>query len=147
MRTAPATLTALVLAVGLAACSAPADPGTDPASVPPAESSAPAAEPAPEEPELSVAAEQAQLAAQGYVDTLAMSKKALVEQLTFEDHSEADAKAAADAVTVDWNAEAAESAAGYLDTMPMSATALQEQLEFDGFTPEQAAHGVAESGL
>ena len=63
--------------------------------------------------------------------------------MQFEGFSTADATYAVDAVTVDWNEQAALKAKEYLDQQSFSRSGLQEQLEFEGFTPAQAAHGVS----
>ena len=48
---------------------------------------------------------------------------------------------------MDWNEQAAKSAQSYLDTMPFSRQGLIDQLEFEGFTTQQAIHGVNTTGL
>jgi len=52
-----------------------------------------------------------------------------------------------DYLNVDWNEQAYKSAESYLDFSSFSAGELRDQLEFEGFTPEQAAYGVAQTGL
>ena len=53
--------------------------------------------------------------AEGYLDGQGFSKKGLIDQLKYEEFSEADATFAVNHVKANWNAEAVESAEGYLD--------------------------------
>ena len=112
-------------------------PAGEPAPAPEPAAPAPAPEPA-----ISSAQENAVGAAQDYLDYSGFSRQGLIEQLTFEDYSQADATYAVDHVDVDWNAEAVESAKSYLDYSSFSAQGLTEQLTFEGFTPEQAQYAV-----
>lgn len=70
-----------------------------------------------------------------------------IEQLEFEGYSKADATYAVDAISVDWDEQAALKAASYLDTMQFSRSELIDQLIFEGFTQSQAAYGVSQNGL
>ena len=54
---------------------------------------------------------------------------------------------AVDSLDVDWFAEAAESAQSYIDMMGFSHSGLVEQLMFEGFTADEAEHGVTAVGL
>lgn len=87
--------------------------------------------------------------AENYLGTMPFSQKGLVKQLSSEidGFSKEDAEWAASHVKADWNEQAAKAAKNYQDTIPQSGPALKKQLEFDGFTPEQAAHGVSSAGL
>ena len=102
---------------------------------------------APEAPAESVAQENARLSAESYLDTQAFSRKGLMEQLKYEGFSTEDATYAVDAISVDWNEQAANSAKDYLDTQAFSRSGLIEQLEYEGFTHAQAEYGVSRTGL
>jgi hypothetical protein len=53
-----------------------------------------------------------------------------------------------DELSADWNEQAANKAEQYLSVMPFSRQGLIEQLvRFEGFTTEQAEHGVSQTGL
>jgi hypothetical protein len=78
---------------------------------------------------------------------MAFSRSGLIHQLEFEGFATEDATYGVDAVTVDWNEQAAKSAAGYLDVMAFSRSGLIHQLVFEGFTQEQAEYGVSTTGL
>lgn len=100
----------------------------------------PPAEPA--EPEFSSGQENAIDSAESYVDMSGFSRLGLIQQLKFEDFSEADATFAADHVDADWNEEAVESAGDYLDMSGFSKQGLIEQLKFEKFTQAQAQYAV-----
>lgn len=87
--------------------------------------------------------ENARESAESYLSTQAFSRSGLIHQLKYEGYSTADATYAVDAITVDWNEQAALSARSYLDTQSFSRAGLQHQLEYEGFTPAQAAYGVS----
>ena len=64
--------------------------------------------------------ENARRAAESYLDTMAFSRQGLIEQLSSDagsGFSRADATYAVDAVSPDWNEQAAKAAQSYLDTM------------------------------
>jgi hypothetical protein len=111
------------------------------------------AEKAEEAPEYTTAQENAIASAENYLDTMAFSRKGLIEQLSSdygEGFSKADAIFAVNHIDVDWNEQAAKSAKNYLDTMAFSRKGLIEQLESefgDGFTHAQAVYGVNQTGL
>ena len=96
-------------------------------------------------------------AAVDYLDYSAFSRAGLIEQLSSEYGSQfptADAEFAVARLEreggVDWNAEAAEAAKDYLDFSSFSRQGLLDQLTSEhgsGFTPEQAAYGVSQTGL
>lgn len=106
-----------------------------------------------EAPEYTTAQENAIASAESYLDTMAFSRKGLIEQLSSEygeGFSKADAIFAVNHIDVDWNEQAAKSAKSYLDTMAFSRNGLIEQLESDfgdGFTHAQAVYGVNQTGL
>ncbi|MGP5731591.1 Ltp family lipoprotein [Arthrobacter rhombi] len=91
--------------------------------------------------------QNAQRAAESYLDYTAFSKPGLIEQLVFEKYSKADATWAVNRLTVDWNEQAADAAANYLDYTAFSRSGLIEQLVFEGYTPAQAKYGVSKTGL
>lgn len=99
-------------------------------------------------PEMTSGQENALRAAENYLDTMPMSKKGLIRQLSSpagDGYSRADATFAANHVDADWKAEAAEAARNYIDIMPMSRDALIQQLEAsagDAYTHEQAVYGA-----
>jgi hypothetical protein len=125
--------------------------GGQPSAVPTAEPvQEPAVEEQPvEEPEdqgLSMGQQQAVESAQSYLDMGGFSRKALIEQLVFEDFSKAEAEFAVDYIGPDWNAQAAQSAQNYLDMGGFSRKSLIGQLRFEGFTQAQAEYGVNAAG-
>lgn len=91
--------------------------------------------------------QNAQRAAESYLDYTAFSKPGLIEQLVFEKYSKADATWALNRLTVDWNEQAADAAENYLDYTAFSRSGLIEQLVFEGYTPAQAKYGVSKTGL
>ncbi|WP_082624342.1 Ltp family lipoprotein [Nocardioides sp. Soil805] len=99
------------------------------------------------EPVLTPGQENAMASAENYINMTAFSHKGLVEQLVFEDYSEADAIYAVNHIKVDWNEQAAKSAKNYLDMTAFSRQGLIDQLVFEGYTPEQATYGVNQTGL
>jgi hypothetical protein len=84
---------------------------------------------------------------------MAFSRQGLIEQLSSEagaGFSRADATYAVDAVSPNWNEQAAKAAQSYLDTMAFSRQGLIEQLSSEagaGFTHAQAVYGVNQTGL
>jgi len=102
---------------------------------------------------LTAGQENAIASAEDYLDTMAFSRKGLIEQLSSEygsGFSKADAKFAVNHIDVNWNVQAARAAKEYLETMPFSRSALIEQLESEygsGFTHAQAVFGVNQTGL
>lgn len=85
--------------------------------------------------------------AESYLDVLPFSKRGLIKQLNFEGFSDNDATYAVNALTVDWNQQAAKKAKSYLDIMGFSRSGLIKQLSFDGFTQAEAEYGVSTTGL
>lgn len=98
-----------------------------------------------------VAQQNAHRSAENYLGFTAFSRSGLVGQLEFEGFSAADAEFAIARLEaeggVDWNAQAAASAANYLSLTAFSRAGLIDQLIFEGFTTEQAQHGVSTTGL
>lgn len=115
-------------------------PATSPVPTAPAEPKAPES---PAKPEMTRSQEQAVRAAENYIQTMPFSKKGLIEQLVYEQFSEADATFAVNHIDVDWKEQAVKAAQNYLDTMPFSQADLIDQLKYDGFTQAQAEHGAA----
>lgn len=121
---------------------------TPPTTTPPPPSPSPTPAPPPE-PEVPVGQENAARSARQYLSVLGFSRDRLINQLVqFDRYSEADATAAVDSLTVDWNEQAARSARQYLDVMGFSRDGLINQLvQFDKYTPEQAEYGASAVGL
>ena len=67
--------------------------------------------------------------------------------MEYEGFSTADATCGVDAVSPNWNEEAAQSAESYLDSSAFSRSGLIEQLEYEGFSHAQAVNGVSQTGL
>lgn len=142
----------------LAAPEATADaPAAEPAAEPYVASSEPLTpeeaeevsnpEPAqPAAPVLSLSQQNALGEAASYLDYSGFSRMGLIDQLLYEEYSEADAVFAVDNVEVDWNQEAAESAQSYLDYSTFSRQGLYDQLAYEEFTPEQIEFALAAVG-
>ncbi len=87
-----------------------------------------------------------------YLSMMAFSREGLIEQLSSsygEGYDRADATAAVDSLSVDWNAQAVRSAEQYLLMMGFSCTGLIEQLSSDAgekYTQSQAAYGAQQAG-
>jgi Host cell surface-exposed lipoprotein len=78
---------------------------------------------------------------------MAFSRTGLIKQLKYEGFSISDATYAVDAVSPNWNLQAAKAAQSYLDSMAFSRSGLIEQLEYEGYTAQQAVYGVNQTGL
>lgn len=114
----------------------------------PAVSSAPAQPPAaPAGPTASQ--QQALSSAQGYVsDGQGFSRQGLIDQLTFEKFSVADATYAANNSGANWYDQAVTSAKGYMsDGQGFSRGSLIDQLTFEKFTYAQASYAAGKVGL
>lgn len=85
--------------------------------------------------------------ASDYLDYTAFSRSGLIDQLVYEGFTQADATYAVDAITVDWNAQAAAKAASYLEYTSFSRSGLVDQLVYEGFTQAQAEYGASTTGL
>lgn len=90
--------------------------------------------------------------AQSYLAMTGFSRQGLIEQLSSDagdGYSVADATAAVDSLTVDWNEQAARSAKNYIDMMGFSCNGLIDQLSSDagdGYTRAQAQFGAKQVG-
>lgn len=90
--------------------------------------------------------------AQSYLKMSGFSRDGLIEQLSSnagEGYDRADAVAAVDSLTVDWNSEAAESAKSYIAMSGFSCSGLIQQLSSragEKFTKSQATYGAKEAG-
>lgn len=101
---------------------------------------------------LTVSQTQAIASAEQYNRTMPFSRSGLIEQLEFEQFSTDVATFAVDDLEqrgeIDYMTNAGKAAQQYLDTVGgFSAQSLHDQLVFEGYTDEQAAHGVASVGL
>lgn len=85
--------------------------------------------------------------AMSLLDSEIFSQRGLIEHLELEGYSTEDATAAVDYLIVDWNDQAERCAEDYLRFIPFTREQLIDQLRFEGFTQEQAEHGVAAAGL
>lgn len=90
--------------------------------------------------------------AQQYLNMTGFSREGLIEQLSSgagDGYSIADATAAVDSLTVDWNEQAVRSAKQYLDMTGFSCSGLVEQLSSDAgskYTKAQARYGAEQAG-
>jgi len=103
-------------------------------------------EPEPEGPVETTGQSNARESAENYISFSAFSRKGLIEQLKFEDYSTADATYAVDAISVDWNEQAAKAAENYLSFSSFSRDSLIDQLVFEGYTQSQASYGATAAG-
>jgi hypothetical protein len=78
---------------------------------------------------------------------MSFSRKSLIEQLEYEGFSTKDATYAVDAISPNWNEQAAKSAQSYLETMGFSRSGLIDQLKYEGFNEAQATYGADAVGL
>ncbi len=90
--------------------------------------------------------------AEQYLSFMAFSRDGLISQLSSDagdGYAIADATAAVDSLSVDWNAQAIKSAEQYLSMMGFSCSGLIEQLSSDAgsqYTPDQATYGAQQAG-
>jgi hypothetical protein len=90
--------------------------------------------------------------ANNYLSMTGFSRDGLVEQLSSsygDGYDVADARAAVDSLSVDWNAQAVRSAEQYLSMMGFSCRGLIEQLSADAgskYTTAQATYGAQQAG-
>ena len=145
-------LAIVLLAVGCSAIVASSVDDATPAGL----GGDPVANTTPDAPEVSgetAGQKNARRSAETYLDTMAFSRKGLIQQLSSsagEGFSRADATYAVNHIDVNWNEQAAKAAQNYLDTMPFSRQGLIEQLSSsagDGYTHAQAVYGVNQTGL
>lgn len=85
--------------------------------------------------------------AKSYLDFAGFSRDGLVEQLEFEQFTNADAVYGADNAGADWYVEVEQKASTYIEFSSFSRQGLIDQLIFDKFTQAQAAHGADSVGL
>jgi hypothetical protein len=85
--------------------------------------------------------------AENYLKIKGFSRTGLIEQLKFEEFSEADAVYAVDNISIDYNEQAKKSAESYMEIKGFSRGGLIEQLKFEGFTQAQAEYGATAVGL
>ena len=90
--------------------------------------------------------------ANSYLDFQGFSRAGLIDQLSSpfgEGYNIADATAAVDTLSVDWNEQAVKSANQYLGMMGFSCNGLIDQLSSDAgdkYTISQATHGAQQAG-
>ncbi|QLQ20936.1 MAG: Ltp family lipoprotein [Exiguobacterium profundum] len=90
--------------------------------------------------------------AESYLSFQAFSRAYLIDQLSSpygDGYDRADATAAVNSLSVDWNVQAARAAEQYLKMMGFSCKGLIEQLSSssgDKFTPSEAAYGAKQAG-
>lgn len=90
--------------------------------------------------------------AEQYLDMTGFSRRGLIQQLSSDagnGYSAADATAAVDSLTVDWNEQAVRSAKQYLDMSGFSCSALIQQLSSDAgskYTKAEARYGAEKAG-
>lgn len=90
--------------------------------------------------------------ANSYLSMTGFSRDGLIEQLSSpygDSYSLADATAAVDSLSGDWNAQAVRSARQYLSMMGFSCNGLIEQLSSDAgdkYTRSQATYGARQAG-
>jgi hypothetical protein len=96
-----------------------------------------------------VSQRNARLKAEQYLSVIPFSRQGLIDQLVqFEGYPLLDATYGVDALSANWNEQAAKKAEQYLSVMPFSRQGLVEQLvNFEKFTTEQAEYGVDSTGL
>jgi len=90
---------------------------------------------------------QAVRQAESYINTMAFSKKGLIDQLKYEGYSQKDAEYAVNKLKINYNNQAFKQAESYLDTMAFSRKGLIDQLKYDGFTEKQSIYAVDKIGL
>lgn len=86
--------------------------------------------------------------AEQYLGMMAFSQEGLIQQLENGDgYSAADATAAVNSLSVDWNKQAAKTAEQYLNMMGFSCKGLIEQLASgDHYSVSEATHGAQQAG-
>ncbi|WP_417434105.1 Ltp family lipoprotein [Hoeflea sp.] len=102
--------------------------------------------------DLTSAQKNAVRSAKNYLSFQAFSRRGLIDQLSSpygDDYDVADATAAVDSLSVDWNAQAVRSAKTYLEMMGFSCNGLIRQLSSDAgdkYTESQATYGAQQAG-
>lgn len=86
--------------------------------------------------------------AKTFLESMPFSRSGLIEQLKFAGFTQEEAEYAADNSGADWYEMAVKSALSYLETSDYSENGLIRQLESssEGYTHEEAVHGVSEAG-
>lgn len=145
----------LLISVVLVACGkVPMDPTDDSTTAAMAEAEGTAVAEAEPDPAANLTGPQknARRSAETYLEMKGFSKKGLIQQLSSDagdGYEKADATAAVESLTVDWNEQAARSAKDYLEMQGFSCSGLVEQLSSsagDGFTREEASYGAKQAG-
>ncbi|MBA4079667.1 MAG: hypothetical protein C0496_00185 [Erythrobacter sp.] len=101
---------------------------------------------------LTPAQKNARRNAESYIAMTGFSRQGLIDQLSStagNGYSVADATAAVDSISVDWNEQAARSAKSYLEMTGFSCRGLIDQLSSDAgsqYTREQAEYGAKQAG-
>ena len=94
-------------------------------------------------PQLTSAQEAALESARYRIDAEGVSKVALIQHMTADGYTRANATFAANNVGADWKAEAVEQAENRLDAEEYSRRSLAEHLGSDGFTPAEVEYAVS----
>lgn len=82
--------------------------------------------------------------AEKYLNSMAFSKKGLMEQLEYEGYTNSESYYAVCNCSADWNEQAVSKARAYLKSGSFSRSALIEQLEYEGFTKKQAEYAASQ---
>lgn len=85
--------------------------------------------------------------AENYLRIKGFSRSGLIEQLKYEQFSEADATYAVDNIKIDYNEQAKKSAESYMSIKGFSRGGLIDQLKYEGFSQAQAEYGATAVGL
>ena len=89
----------------------------------------------------------ARRSAEAYLEYSSFSRQGLIDQLLYEEFSQADAEYGVDALGADWNEQAALSAEAYLEYSAFSRQGLIDQLIYEGFSQAEAEYGVSQNGF
>jgi len=98
-------------------------------------------------PTVTVSQKNALNKAKSYISFTGFSRDGLVDQLVFDQFSNADATYGADNVGANWNEQAAKKAKSYMEHSSFSRGGLIDQLQYEKFTLEQANYGANSVGL
>jgi len=101
----------------------------------------------PPAPAVSVSQQNAIRQGRSYLDLTGFSREGLIGQLEFEGYSTLDASFAVDAISPDWNTQAARKATSYNELTGLSCQGMVDQLVFDGFSQTEARFGASSIGL
>ena len=128
--------------------SAPTPVEQAPAQTPQPPKTTPApTQPAPAIPSETISQKNAVAKAISYLNYTAFSHDGLVDQLEYDQFSQADAVYGVDNSGADWNKQAAAKAKVYMAYSAFSRGSLISQLEYDKFTQAQAEYGANAVGL